>query len=154
MTNDEQSRSSDPVTAGAINRRELLAWPVCGLGGAALLSLLGGDGFLRAASVPGDSSDPPPHLPPKAKRAIHIFLCGGLSQIDSFDYRPELERLHGQPLPSGEKPDVFFGQVGLLRKPDWSFRQRGESGLWISELFPHLAEQADLLTVIRSMTAE
>lgn len=86
--------------------------------------------------------------------AIHIFLCGGLSHVDSFDYRPQLARLHGQPLPSGEKPDVFFGQVGLLRQPDWQFRQRGASGLWVSDLFPHLAEVADELTVIRSMTAE
>ncbi len=53
-----------------------------------------------------------------------------------------------------ERPDVFFGQVGRLRKPDWEFRQRGQSGLWISDLFPHLAEVADELTVIRSMVAE
>jgi len=138
----------------APTRRDFFSWVGAGLGTAALFELLGRDHSARAANVPGEADDPPPHVTPKAKRAIHIFLCGGLSQVDSFDYRPELERLHGQPLPSGEKPDVFFGQVGLLRKPDWRFQQRGESGLWISELLPHLAQQADLLTVIRSMTAE
>lgn len=133
-------------------RRDFLSWVGGGLTAAALFQLFGGE--RAAAASPGDADDPPPHLPVKAKRAIHIFLCGGLSHVDSFDYRPRLARLHGQPLPSGEKPDVFFGQVGLLRQPDWQFRQRGASGLWISNLFPHLAQRADELTVIRSMTAE
>jgi hypothetical protein len=137
-----------------LTRREFLNWPAFGLGGAAFLSLLSRDGLLQAAPVPGESSDPPPHHLPKARRAIHIFLCGGLSQVDSFDYKPELERLHGKSLSADERPDVFFGQVGLLRKPDWAFRQRGRSGLWVSDLFPHLAEVADELTVIHSMFAE
>ncbi len=89
-----------------------------------------------------------------AKRVIHIVACGGLSQVDSFDYKSALQSLHGKSLVSSEQPDVFFGQVGLLRKSDWGFRQRGESGLWVSELFPNLAEVADELTVIRSMFAE
>jgi hypothetical protein len=109
---------------------------------------------LHAAPVPGEAADPPPHHAPKANRAIHFFLCGGLSQVDSFDYKPALDRLHGKSLAADERPDVFFGQVGLLRKPDWAFQQRGRSGLWVSELFPHLAEVADELTVIRSMFAE
>src|SRR5580765_4492287 len=113
-----------------INRREFLSWPVCGLGGAAFLSLLARDRLLYAAPVAGEAADPPPHHPPTARRAIHIYLCGGLSQVDSFDYKPELERLHGKSLTADERPDVFFGQVGLLRKPDWTFRQRGQSGLW------------------------
>ncbi|MFM8273688.1 MAG: DUF1501 domain-containing protein, partial [Gemmata sp.] len=95
-----------------------------------------------------------PHHAPKAKRAIQISLVGGLSHVDSFDHRPELVRRHGTALVSDTKPDVFFGQVGLLRKPDWEFRRRGNSGLWVSELFPHLAGMADDLTVINSMTAD
>lgn len=139
----------------SINRREMLSWPLCGLGGAALLSLMHGDGqLLRAAPVPGEAADLPPHHAARARRAIHIFLCGGLSQVDSFDYKPALEKLHGKSLTADERPDVFFGQVGLLRKADWSFQKRGQSGLWVSELFPHLAEVADELTVIRSMFAE
>lgn len=124
-----------------------------GLGGAAFLSLLARDGLL-AAPIPSEAGDPPPHHAPRARRAIHIYLCGGLSQVDSFDYKPELEKHHGEPLGAQERPDVFFGKVGLLRKSDWQFKQRGESGLWISELFPHLAGVADELTFIRSMVAE
>ena len=108
----------------------------------------------RRRRIPGEAKDLPPHHPAKAKRVIHICLCGGYSQLDTFDYKPELAKRHGQPLGGDEKPDVFFGQVGLLRKNDFEFQQRGQSGLWISDLFPHLAEQADELTVIRSMFAE
>src|SRR5579871_1753530 len=136
------------------SRREFLSWPVCGLGGAAFLSLLAGDGLLGAGPVGDSAADLPPHHFPKARRAIHIFLCGGLSQVDTFDYKPELEKLHGKSLTADERPDVFFGQIGLLRKSDWEFKQRGQSGLWVSDLFPHLAGMADDLTVIRSMFAE
>src|SRR5207302_1519989 len=75
-------------------------------------------------------------------------------QVDTFDYKPALARLHGRSLNAAERPDVFFGQVGLLRQSDWAFRQRGRSGLWVSDLFPHLAGVADELTVINSMFAE
>ncbi|MEX2026895.1 MAG: DUF1501 domain-containing protein, partial [Pirellulaceae bacterium] len=102
---------------------------------------------------PSDAADPPPHHPPKAKRAIQIFLQGGLSQVDSFDYKPELEMLHGKPVPGDERPQAFMGKVGLLHRPHFKFQQRGNSGLWVSDLFPHLAEVADELTVIRSMWA-
>jgi hypothetical protein len=116
--------------------------------------LLLNDGTVSAAAVPGEAEDPPPHLPVKSKRVIHIMLCGGLSQVDTFDYKPELERFHGKSISEEERPDVFFGKVGLLRKSDWAFKQRGESGLWISDLFPHLSTVADELTVVRSMFAE
>lgn len=138
----------------ALSRRDFFSWTGSGLGAAAFASLLLQDGTARAAGLPGEAKDPPPHHPAKAKRAIHICLCGGVSHIDSFDYKPELAKLHGQPLPGAEKPDVFFGQIGLLRKNDWEFKQRGQSGLWVSDLFPHLAGVADELTVIRSMFAE
>ncbi len=138
----------------AIDRREWLDWVKFGLGGAALTTLLARDGKLRAAAVPSQADDPPPHRAPRAARAIHICLTGGLSQVDSFDYKPQLAKLHGKSLVSDERPDVFFGKIGLLRKGDWTFRQRGESGLWVSDLFPHLGEMADELTVIRSMFAE
>jgi hypothetical protein len=95
-----------------------------------------------------------PHHTPKAKRAIQISLVGGMSHIDSFDYKPELTKRHGKPLGGDAKPDVFFGQVGLLRKPDWEFKQRGKSGLWVSELFPRIGTMADEITVVKSMTAE
>jgi hypothetical protein len=138
-----------------LDRREFFSWVKHGLGSAALAGLLLRDGILRAAPVPGEARSCP-HFAPKAKRAIHICLLGAMSHVDTFDYKPELIRLHGKSLSvvSKEKPDVFFGQVGLLRKSDWEFRQRGQSGLWMSDLFPHLATVADELTVIRSMYAE
>jgi Protein of unknown function (DUF1501) len=136
------------------DRRDFLSWVKNGLGSAALASLLLRDGALQAGSAPGEAKDLPPHFPPKAKRAIHICLVGAMSHIDTFDYKPDLLKHHGKSLASKERPDVFFGQVGLLRKPDWAFRQRGQSGLWVSDLFPHLAGVADELTVIRSMYAE
>jgi hypothetical protein len=112
------------------------------------------DGEVQAGPVPGEAADRPPHFLPKANRAIHLCLVGAMSHIDTFDYKPELLKHHGKSLASRERPDVFFGQVGLLRKPDWVFRKRGQSGLWVSDLFPRLAEVADELTVIRSMYAE
>jgi hypothetical protein len=135
-------------------RRDFLSWVPCGLASAALAGLMLRDGTLRAAPVSGEASEPCPHFPPKARRAIHICLCGAMSHVDTFDYKPELVKLHGKPLPGKERPDVFFGQVGLLRQPDWKFRQHGQSGLWLSDLFPYVASVADELTVIRSMYAE
>lgn len=133
------------------DRRGFLSWTAQGLGAAALWGLLARD---RLVAAPGEADDPPPHHPPRAVRALHICLCGGLSQVDSFDYKPALERHHGQPLNAAERPDVFFGQVGLLRQSDWRFRRRGRSGLWISDLFPYLGEMADELTFIHSMVAD
>lgn len=126
-----------------LDRRSFLSWAAHGLGATAAIHLLARDGVLAA-----------PHREAKAKRAVQIALVGGLSHVDSFDYKPELAKHHGQPLKTDTKPDVFFNQVGLLRQNDWDFRRRGQCGLWVSELFPHLAGIADELTVIRSMTAD
>ena len=109
-------------------RRDFLQWSGQGLLSAALASLWQRDGLVSAAPVPGEATNPPPHFPAKAKRVIHIYACGGVSQIDSFDYKPELQRQHGQTLNSSERPDVFFGKVGLLHKPMFEFKQRGQSG--------------------------
>ena len=129
-----------------ISRRDLFHWGINGLGATALLSLLAeqGQGAERRF----------PNFTPKAKRAIHICLIGGLSHVDSFDYKPELAKLHGKSLQTDEKPDIFFGKVGLLRKHDWEFKPRGQSGLMVSDMFPHIAQQADDLTILRSMESE
>src|SRR5262245_16022642 len=132
-------------------RREFLQNFSTGLGGMALAAMLSRES--AASPVRGEAADLPPHHPPKARRAIQIFLQGGLSQVDTFDYKPELEKLHGQPVPGDDKPQAFMGKVGLLHKHHFEFKQRGASGLWVSELFPHLAEVADELTLIRSMWA-
>ncbi|MFO0976048.1 MAG: DUF1501 domain-containing protein [Planctomycetaceae bacterium] len=134
-------------------RRELLNFSTASLTGTALASLLLKDGIARADAVPGEAKGVPHHTP-IAKRVVHLCLCGGLSHLDSFDYKPELAKFHGKSLEGPEKPETFFNQIGLIRKNDWEFRQRGQSGLWISDLFPHLAELADDLTIVRSMVAE
>ncbi len=127
------------------SRRELLAFGSYGLTGAALSSLVAGP-------VLGGSH--PTHFSPKAKRVIHVCLMGGMSHLDSFDYKPGLAKLHGKELQYEERPATFFNKIGLIRKNDWSFQRRGESGLWVSDLFPHLASVADELTVIKSMVAD
>ncbi len=129
-----------------IKRRDFLNWSTHGLGGAAISSLMLEDGFASQALKA--------HHIPHNKQVIHICLCGGISQVDSFDYKPKLKEMHGKSLQADEKPDVFFGRVGLLRSNDWEFKQRGQSGMWISDLFPHISTIADELTVINSMVAE
>ena len=140
------------------NRRDILSFASNGIGAIALGEMLVRDGVARAEDIEDVEGGKKPsrvvHHPGRVRRVIHIVACGGVSQVDTFDYKPKLESLHGKSLVSEERPDVFFGQVGLLRKSDWKFRQRGKSGLWVSELFPNLAEQADELTVVRSMYAE
>jgi hypothetical protein len=143
-----------PTEASHLDRRSFLKFSLHGIGSVALTDLLLRDRVVQAAAIPGEAGNPWPHHSPRAKRVVHLCLCGGLSHVDSFDYKPALQRHHGQALESDEKPDVFFGKVGLLRKSDWEFRQRGQSGLWVSDLFPHIAKVADELTVIRSMFAE
>ncbi|MEM8736566.1 MAG: DUF1501 domain-containing protein, partial [Planctomycetota bacterium] len=82
-----------------------------------------------------------PHFEAKAKRVIFLCMQGGPSHVDTFDYKPQLMKDHGK-----------RGQYGgSLVKPFWEFRQRGESGLWISDLLPNIAEHADDLCLIRSM---
>ena len=133
-----------------LSRREWLKWSSHGLAGAALGHLLGASPTLGAGV-------PTPHHPARARRVIHICLLGGLRHIDSFDYKPALAAAHGQSLASlsyTERPATFFNQIGLLRKEDWRFAQHGQSGLWVSDLFPHISKMADELTVIRSMVAD
>lgn len=128
-------------TAQLTTRRDFLNWGAGGLGATAFAHLLGTEA--KAGSIP--------NFAPKAKRAINICLVGGLSQIDSFDYKPALEKLDGKTPPAEVNSEKVFFRIGKLRKTDWRFAQHGASGLWISDLFPHLAKVADELTVIRSM---
>ena len=127
------------------DRRRLLNWGSQGLVATALTHLLQSES--RADS-------PNPGFAPRARRAIQISLIGGMSHVDSFDHKPELDRHHGQSLKTDETPDIFFGRVGLLRRSDWAFKQRGESGLWISDMFPHIAEMADEMTLLRSLVSD
>ena len=90
------------------------------------------------------------HFPPRVKRVVFVFMHGGPSHVDTFDYKPELVRLHGQPLPI-PKPRIQFAQTGNLLKSPWEFKQYGESGAWVSDLFPNVAKHVDRLTFIKSL---
>ncbi|MEM1441898.1 MAG: DUF1501 domain-containing protein [Verrucomicrobiota bacterium] len=98
-----------------------------------------------------------PHFPAKAKRVIHLFMNGGPSQVDTFDYKPELQKLDGQELPDSVKQTLQPTQrnrVGTVWASPFKFSKHGESGLEISELYPNVAKHADKLCVIRSMQSE
>ena len=134
------------------NRRDYLLSMAHGLGSIAAATLLSSEASAahgKQSGVAAESADPPPHHPPRVHRVVQIFLQGGLSHVDTLDYKPELEKLHGQTPPQGVQG--FMGRVGRLHKAHFPFQQRGESGLCISDLFPQLAAVADELTVIRSM---
>jgi hypothetical protein len=147
MTTHAESRPVDST------RRDFLRNAAFGLPAIAIADLLFRDGYLSACE--DGSRRLGPHFTPKAQQVIHIYLGGGLSQVDSFDYKPELEKYHDRDLPEVfGKADAFFGKVGRLHKSHYPFHRHGQSGLWVSSLFPELAGVADELTVINSMVAE
>ncbi len=106
----------------------------------------------RAATSVGSKLEP--HFPPKAKRVVQIFCAGGVSHLETFDYKPELERLHGKSLEGKSENLGFFGQPGKLMKSIYDFKQHGQSGAWVSSLLPHLASCVDDLCFINSMVAK
>jgi hypothetical protein len=91
-----------------------------------------------------------PRITPKIKRVIFLFMYGGPSSVDTFDHKPQLDRDHGKPLPF-DKPRVQFRSTKNLFRSPWKFRQYGESGSAVSELFPHVAQHVDKLTFVHSM---
>src|SRR5262245_60541054 len=104
----------------ALGRREFLSRFATGLGGIAFSVLLARDS--RADAEASEAADPPPHHTPKVNRIIQIFLQGGLSQVDSFDYKPELQKYHGKPMPGDDKPEAFMGKVGLMHQSHFEFK--------------------------------
>ena len=145
------------ATAALPSRREMLHRAGSGLGVIALACLLHEE---FASAQPREntrdqtSGSGRTHFPPKVKRVIHIFCTGGVSHIDTFDWKPELVKSNGQALTNKGKIDTFFGQPGNLLKSPWEFRQRGKSGLWASELLPHLAECVDDMTFLYAMNSK
>src|SRR5436305_13961761 len=132
---------ADPTTpilpAGLqfLDRRRFLANLGSGLGGIALLALLAerAAGEERAPWRPKVRPEAPlaarePHFPPKAKRIVHIFCSGACSHLDAWDYKPELVKRDGQPMPGGEKLVTFQGANGNLRRSPYQFKPRGQSG--------------------------
>ena len=132
-----------------LSRRALLSRAASGFGAMAVSALLGNTASAKPASARA------PHFPPKARSVIFLFMEGAVSQVDSFDYKPMLEKHHGEnPQKTiGKLEKTQFESVGTVMKSPWAFKQRGQSGLWISDLFPHIAGCADDLCVFNSMTS-
>jgi hypothetical protein len=133
------------------SRRTVLRYGGFGLAGLALQDLLS-QSLAAEAAGPTDQAInlSCPHFKPRAKRVIFLFMHGGPSHVDTFDYKPELIAQHGKPLPF-DKPRVQFAQTGNLLQSPWKFQQYGQSGTWVSDLFPHVGRHADELTFIHSL---
>lgn len=136
-----------------LNRRQLLWGVGSGVGGMALASLLATDRLqAEQSSSPSNALRvKAPHFAPRATRVIEIFCPGGLSHVDTWDYKPELERQHGQTFDAELGKQTFAGVAGKFAKSFWTFRQHGQSGRWISDLFPKLATHVDDIAFIHSM---
>jgi hypothetical protein len=139
------------------SRREMLQQTAGGFGAVALAALLNESAFGEVLQSERRTGDPlaarPPHHRPRAKQVIFLYMDGGPSQVDTFDPKPRLDKEHGQPIKMKVQP-TQFDNVGKVLKSPWKFRQYGESGIPISDLFPYTAQCADDLCVIRSMTSE
>ncbi len=145
-----------------LNRRDFLRFGGTGLSGIALTALLAKQKLLAADSSPirpqwspeRPYAARPPHFTPKARQVIVIFCSGACSHLETWDYKPELFKRDGQPMPGAEKLITFQGENGNLTKPLWEFKPRGQTGKMISEMLPNLAELADDMCFIHSMTAK
>jgi hypothetical protein len=141
-----------------IDRREFLWRFGGGLGGIALAHLLAEQGLLAQdrsdlATPRQDFLKGNPHHPARAKRVVQLFMSGAASQCDTFDYKPELARRHGQKFDPGEKVELFQSNPGACMKSPWNWRQHGQCGKWVSGLVPHLASCADDMAFIHSMVS-
>ena len=144
-----------------VTRREMLARCANGFGALALTALLAEEGLADAAITAAEDLPPHggpmaprrPHFAPRARNVIFLYMDGGPSQIDTFDPKPRLKIEHGTPFKMKKEPTQFNDNGNTLGSP-WEFKQHGQSGLWVSSLFPHVAGCADDLCVVRSMTSE
>lgn len=156
-----------PIGRRFLDRRDFLQLAGNGLGGIALATLLAEQGFLGTGIAharpepirPDIHPESPlapraPHFSAKAKKVLFLFCSGACSQLETWDYKPELIKRHGEPLPGGEGLVTFQGKQGNLTQPLYEFRPRGECGKYTSELLPHLGELVDEMCFIHSMTAK
>lgn len=154
---------TSPLRSRLLDRRCFLQSATTGLSAVALATLLADDRLLAEESLtplrpnvnPRQPLAPrPPHFPAQAKRVLLVFCSGALSHLDAFDYKPELIKRDGQPLPGVDKLVTFQGENGNLTAPLWPFKPRGECGKMLSDLLPNIAELADELCFIHSLTAK
>ena len=154
-----------PGTFCGRTRREFL-WETGGaFTGVALAGMLAQDGFLGRQAVAADGTTPfdgarnplapkQPHRTPKAKSVIFLFMYGGPSQVDTFDYKPKLYGLDGKTIDVHVKGRGGTRNQGRVVGPKWKFKQYGESGAWVSDLFPHLSTCVDDIAFVKSMYAD
>jgi hypothetical protein len=135
----------DPAQLG---RRDFLRRMGGGFGSVALAHL-----FADEAAASGVLSGGLHHAP-RAKRVIQLFMNGGVSPMDTFDRKPELDRLHGQKLGPKERPEGQTGDCGALMKSPFEFAQHGQCGRWVSSVFPHMATIVDDLAFLMAMTSK
>src|SRR5216684_7530539 len=138
-------------------RREFLWEMGAGFTGLALTGLLSQDGFFANAQQPAQANPlapRPPYFAPKAKSVIFLFMYGGPSQVDTFDYKPGMYRLDGQTVNVRTFGRGGHRNQGRVVGPKWRFQQYGQSGKYVSDLFPHLATCVDDIAFLHSMTAD
>src|SRR5262245_9714536 len=141
-------------------RREFLWEAGGGFTAVALAGVLSGQGFFERQVVAADGATPfqnplapkPPHFAPKAKSVIFLFMYGGPSHIDTFDYKPTMKGRDNQSVSVKTFGRGGHKDKGRIVEPRWNFKQYGECGKWVSDLFPHLATCVDDITFIHSMT--
>jgi len=156
-TNAEQARLAEERYLQGITRRHFFENCRVGLGAMALGSMLSGD----AAAAPDDATNPlaarPTHFRPRAKNVIFLFMAGGPSHLELFDYKPKLQELHGQQVPESyvkNKRFAFISTDATLLGTKRRFARHGESGAELSELLPHTASIADDLCFVKGMVTD
>src|SRR6185436_9492921 len=146
-----------PHVLRARSRREFLCRAGSGLGGLALGYLMAQDGLAAAVKAPVNPLEPKkPHHAPKAKSVIFLFMEGGPSHLDLFDPKPALDKLAGKPMPeSFGRPITAMGTASNEIMPTQrKWKQHGQSGIWVSDWYPHIAQHVDDITVLRSCWAD
>src|SRR5260221_181201 len=139
--------------AQSVDRREFLWHFGGGLGAIALAQLLGTEGLVAESCdvKPDPSWNGGLHHRAKAKRVVQLFMSGAASQCDTFDYKPELIKRHGEKFDPGGKVELFQSDPGACMKSPWSWKQYGHSGKWVSSLVPHLATCVDDIAFLPAM---
>ena len=136
-----------------INRRQLLQRAGGGFGGLALAQLMASQG-VKASDNINPLAPRTSHFPAKAKSIIWLFMTGAPSQVDTWDYKPELEKRQGKPFDPEGKLTFFASKPGNCQQSWWKFRQHGDCGRWMSDLFPQLATKVDDMAFIYSMQSK
>ena len=149
-----------PLDLQSVTRRQFFSRCGLGLGSIALASLMNEPKLFGAdAALLNPMAPKAPHFPAKAKNIIFLFMAGGPSQLELFDYKPKLIDLNGQPIPQsfieGKRFAFMDSSHGTkLLGTRRAFKQHGQSGMWVSELFPHTSTIVDDVSFIRSCAAD